>query len=311
MKKSKTISSATELVQKHNQELGGVIAMLEEIQTRHSYLPENELRTVASVSGRSLVDIYGVATFYKYFSLKPRGEHLISVCLGTACHVRQGPVIAKEIEDQLGIRAGDTTPDNQFSLETVNCLGACARGPIVVVDGHYFSNVRKSQVSQILKKAREGIDAVDVTQDQRVFPIKLRCPHCNHSLLDPNFLLDDQPSVRLTISFSGKHGWLRLSSLYGSYNLKSEYEIPMDTIADFFCPHCHSELVGSSTCVVCNAPMVPMTIYGGGLIQICSRRGCKSHSMDLVNSICINCANRQTCKMVKPEGGVWYCEEYK
>ena len=124
------------IAQKHNNELGGVIAILEEIQSKYSYLPEKALKTVAQETGRSLVDIYGVATFYKYFSLKPRGEHLVSVCLGTACHVRQGPVIAKEFENQLGIRAGETTSNREFSLDTVNCLGACARGPIVVVDGH-------------------------------------------------------------------------------------------------------------------------------------------------------------------------------
>ncbi len=304
-------SNIEEIVSKHDKELGGVIAMLEEIQLQYRYLPEDALKTVALKTGRSLVEIYGVATFYKYFSLKPRGEHLISVCLGTACHVRQGPIIAEEFEDLLGIQAGETTLNKEFSLETVNCLGACARGPIVVVDGHYFSNVRKAQVSQIIKKTREGLNSSDVRKDQRIFAIKLRCPHCNHSLLDPNYLIEDHPSVRLTISFGRKHGWFRLSSLYGSYSTRSEYEIPIGTIAHFFCPHCHTELVASSPCPTCNAPMVPMYIYGGGLVQICSRMGCKSHMMDLANSICINCKNRQTCKLIKPESTVWFCEEYE
>jgi len=299
------------IAKKHNNELGGVIAILEEIQSKYSYLPEKALKTVAQETGRSLVDIYGVATFYKYFSLKPRGEHLVSVCLGTACHVRQGPVIAKEFENQLGIRAGETTSNREFSLETVNCLGACARGPIVVVDGHYFSNVNKAQVSQILKKTREGLDRTDVKNDRRIFPVKLRCPHCNRGLLDPDYLIDDYPSIRLTISFGRKHGWIRLSSLYGSYTMKSEYEIPIDTVVNFFCPHCHAELVGASSCPLCNAPMVPMVIYGGGLVQICSRRGCKNHMIDLVKGLCINCENRNTCKFIKPNGGVWHCEEYR
>ncbi|MFC1733170.1 NAD(P)H-dependent oxidoreductase subunit E [candidate division KSB1 bacterium] len=304
-------SNIEEIVDKHDKKLGGIIAMLEEIQLHHSYLPESALKTVAMNTGRSLVEIYGIASFYKYFSLTPRGEHLISVCLGTACHVRQGSEIAKEFEDQLGIHAGETTSDKEFSLETVNCLGACARGPIVVIDGHYFSNVKKNQVSLIIKKVREGLDSTDVNKDQRIFAIKVRCPYCNHSLLDPNYLIEENPTVRLTISFGRKHGWIRLSSLYGSYSIKSEYEIPINTMVDFFCPHCHTELVGSSTCPTCNAHMVPMTIYGGGLVQICSRRGCKGHMMDLVNSICINCENRLTCKFIKPEGGVWHCEEYK
>jgi NADH-quinone oxidoreductase subunit E len=300
-----------EIARKRNKEMGGVIAMLEEIQARYSYLPEQELKTVAEATGRSMVDIYGIATFYKYFSLKPRGEHVISVCLGTACHVRQGPVIVKEFEDRLGIRAGETTADKEFSLETVNCLGACARGPIVVVDGHYFSNVNKAQVTQILKKSREGLSHIDVKNDRRVFPVKLRCPYCNHGLLDPNVLIDDHPSIRLTVSFGRKHGWLRLSSLYGSYNMESEYEIPLDTVVNFFCPHCHAELTGASSCPLCNAHMVPMVIYGGGMVQICSRRGCKNHLIDLVKGLCINCENLNNCKLIKPNGEVQHCEEYR
>lgn len=299
------------IVQKHNYGLGGIIAILSEIQVKYSYLPEEALKTVAQETGRSLVDIYGMATFYRHFSLKPRGEHLISVCLGTACHVRQGPLILKEFENQLGIRAGETTTNKEFSLETVNCLGGCARGPIVVADGQYFSNVNKSQVAQILKKTREGLDRIDIKNDRRVFPVNLRCPRCNHSLLDPDFLIDDYPSVRLTISFGRKHGWIRLSSLYGSYNIKSEYEIPTDTIVDFFCPHCHAQLVAASFCPLCNAPMVPMVIYEGGMVEICSRRGCKNHMLDLVKGLCANCDNLSTCKLIKPGGGIWHCEEYR
>lgn len=269
------------ITKEHDKDLGGVIAILGEIQSKYSYLPEEALRTVAQQTGRSLVDIYGVATFYKYFSLKPRGEHLISMCLGTACHVRQGSVIVKEFENQLGIKAGDTTANKEFSLETVNCLGACARGPIVVVDGCYFSNVNKAQVKQILKKSREGIGKIDFKNDRRVFPVNLRCPHCNHSLLDPGYLIDDYPSVRLTVAFERKHGWIRLSSLYGSYNIKSEYEIPTDTIVNFFCPQCHNELIGASSCPTCSAPMVPMLVREGGIVTICSRRGCKDHMLDL------------------------------
>src|SRR4030042_1897051 len=131
---------------------------------------------VAGNTGLSLVDIYGVATFYKYFSLKKRGKHLISVCLGTACHVRLGALIIKDFENQLGIRKGETTKDEEFTLETVNCLGACARGPIVVVDGHYFSNVNSLQVKEIINKTRKGLDNIDIKNDERIFPVELSCP---------------------------------------------------------------------------------------------------------------------------------------
>ncbi len=260
---------------------GGLISTLEEIQARYGYLPREKLLEIADQTGRSLVDIYGVATFYRAFSLTPRGRHLVSVCLGTACHVRGGPAIAREVEQQLGIRAGQTTPDKEFTLETVNCLGACALGPVMVVDGHYFPSVRTASVKQILEKAKRGIDHVEVDSDQRIFPVEVSCAHCNHSLMDPRHPIDGHPSIRVTVSFGNKHGWLALSNLYGSYNTESEHEIPSDTIVHFFCPHCHAEMIGASKCAECEAPMVPMIIRGGGVLQICARRGCKGHILDL------------------------------
>ncbi|OQX92134.1 MAG: hypothetical protein B6D58_04540 [candidate division Zixibacteria bacterium 4484_95] len=263
----------------------GLISILEDIQARYGYLPEGSLRVVAEKTNRSLVDIYGVATFYRAFSLKPRGKHLISVCLGTACHVRGAPAIAEEFQQQLGIRAGETTSDKEFTLETVNCLGACALGPIVVADGHYFSSVKASMVNSIIEKTLAGLDKVEIKTDQRVFPVEVSCSRCNHSLMDTRHLIDGYPSIRVTVSFNHKHGWLALSSLYGSDNVDSEYPIPLDTIVNFFCPHCHTELIGSSDCAECGAPMIPMIVRGGGVVQICSRRGCKGHMLDLSGTI--------------------------
>jgi len=269
------------LVQEHAGEMGNLITVLENIQKQYGYLPEEALKTVSEETGKPLVDIYGVATFYKSFSLKPRGRHHVSVCLGTACHVRGAPVIAEEFQRQLGIKPGETTSDREFSLETVNCLGACALGPIVVVDGHYFSQVRKTKVSDILTRAQEGLDHVDVRTDKRLFAIKLSCPQCNRTLMDPSRLVDDLPGIRVTASFGEKHGWLCLSSLYGSYNISSEYPIPEDALSHFFCPHCHTELNGTSACPECGASMIPFIVQGGGVVQICSRRGCKGHFLDL------------------------------
>jgi NADH:ubiquinone oxidoreductase subunit E len=265
----------------------GLISILEAIQAEYSYLPEEALRLVARETGRSLVDIYGVATFYKAFSLKPRGKHLVSICLGTACHVRGGQAIAAEFQRQLRIKPGETTPDHLITLDTMNCLGACALGPIVVVDGHYFSNVTQGRVEDIIHRARAGLDRVDITTDERIFPVEVSCSRCNHSLMDREHYIDGYPSIRVTVSFNFKHGWLRLSCLYGSYSVDYEYEVPKDTVASFFCPHCHAELVGASACVDCGAPMVPLLVRGGGgLVQICSRRGCRGHMLDLtgVNS---------------------------
>ena len=269
------------IVEKHRGERGELISVLQEIQAKYSYLPADALRIVSFETGRALVDIYGVATFYKSFSLKPRGKHLCSVCLGTACHVRGAPMINEEFERQLGVRAGETTSDHEITLETVKCLGTCALGPIVVVDGRYFSNVGPSKVRSIVKKTRAGLDQVEFRADPRIFPVEVSCARCNHSLMDAEYTIDDFPSIRVTISFGQHHGWLRLSCLYGSYSVESESEIPMETVVHFFCPHCHSELMGGPTCPDCNAPMIPMIVRGGGIVQICSRRGCRYHRLDL------------------------------
>ena len=269
------------ILDKHEGNRGGLISILEEIQAEYSYLPAEALKLVAEGTGRSLVDIYGVATFYKSFSLKPRGKHLCSVCMGTACHVRGAPTVAREFERKLEISAGETTPDREFTLETVNCLGACALGPVAVVDGHYFSNIKSTRVKQIIEKTRAGLDEAEIKADLRDFILTVSCSRCNHSLMEPDHLIDGSPSVRVTVSFEHKHGWLRLSALYGSFTVEAEYPIPMDTVLDFFCPHCHAELKSASSCPLCSAPMVSMIVRGGGMVQICARRGCKGHMLDL------------------------------
>lgn len=272
------------ILEKHKGDRGGLISVLEDIQARYSYLPAEALKLVADGTGRSLVDIYGVATFYKSFSLKPRGKHLCSVCMGTACHVRGAPTVAQEFERQLGVNAGETTPDKEFTLETVNCLGACALGPVAVVDGHYFSSVKSKRVKQIIEKTVAGLDEAEIKADRRVYLLTVSCSRCNHSLMDPNHPIDGSPSIRVTASFERKHGWLRLSSLYGSFVVESEYPIRTDEVLDIFCPHCHAELKGASTCPLCSAPMVSMIVRAGGIVQICARRGCKGHMLDLEGS---------------------------
>ena len=275
------MSEIARIIEKRSGERGELIAILEDIQAKYSYLPEEALRAVAEKTGRSLVDIYGVATFYRWFSLKPRGKHLLTCCVGTACHVRGAPKVAEELERELGIKAGDTTADGRFTLETQNCLGGCALGPIVVADGHYFANVGTANVPRIVEKAAAGLDKVDVRSDERVFPVEVSCARCNHGLMNPSYPIDGYPSIKVTISSGDHHGWLLLSSLYGSHEIEAEQEIPEGQEVDFFCPHCHAELSGAAPCVECGAPMVPMIVRGGGIVQICSRRGCHNHMLDL------------------------------
>jgi NADH:ubiquinone oxidoreductase subunit E len=270
-----------DVVRRDDNQHGRIIAALEAVQAQYGYLPEDALREVADRLGRSLVDIYGVATFYRAFSLKPRGRHLVSACLGTACHVRGGPAVARELQNQLGVRPGDTTADNEFTLETVNCLGACALGPVVVIDGHYFSKVRPSMISGIISRARAGLDVIQIDTDPRIFPLDVNCARCNHTLMDPGHPLDGRPSIRVTVSYGQRHSWMALSSQYGSYHIETEYDVPNDTLVQFSCPHCHADLIGGAICGDCGAPMVPMLVKGGGVVQFCSRRGCRGHILDL------------------------------
>jgi len=129
-----------------------LIAVLEEIQARYRYLPPEALMLASERLGVPLSQAYSVATFYHAFSLKPKGRHCLHVCMGTACHVRGSPQVLDRLETKLGVKAGGTTRDRAFTLETVNCLGACALGPIVVTDGEYSGQVTAQKVDTLLKR---------------------------------------------------------------------------------------------------------------------------------------------------------------
>ena len=144
------------IVSKYGGNRDSLVSILQDIQFEYRYLPEEALRAVARQLDLPLIQVYGVATFFRAFSLKPRGEHMVSVCLGTACHVRGAPRVLDEVKRQLGIEPGETTEDMRFTLETVNCLGACALGPIVVIDGQYDGQMSPGKVKKTLKKYLEA-----------------------------------------------------------------------------------------------------------------------------------------------------------
>lgn len=129
-----------------------IIQILSEIQRMYNYLPKDILEYASLRLKLPLSNIYSIATFYSTFSLKPRGKHLVTVCMGTACHVRGAPAVLSRIEERLKIKAGNTTGDNQFTLKTVNCLGACALAPIVVVDEEYYGQTTVNKVDKLLNK---------------------------------------------------------------------------------------------------------------------------------------------------------------
>ena len=128
-----------------------LVSILQDVHAEYNYLPKEALTQVSQDLDIPLTRVYSVATFFKAFSLKPRGRHIINVCLGTACHVRGAVRIRDEIERELDIKPGETTEDFKFTLETVNCVGACALGPIVIIDGKYSGQMKPDKVKTLLE----------------------------------------------------------------------------------------------------------------------------------------------------------------
>ena len=145
-----------EIIREYDSSRDSLISILQDVQSEYRYLPESILKLVARKLGLPLIQVYGVATFFKAFSLKPRGKHLLSVCLGTACHVRGAPAVLDEVERKLCIEPGETSEDMQFTLETVNCLGACALGPIIVVDGEYHGQIVPGKVQATINRYKKS-----------------------------------------------------------------------------------------------------------------------------------------------------------
>lgn len=129
-----------------------LISLLQEVQAEFNYIPQDVLVRISQKLEIPLSQIFSVATFFQAFSLKPRGRHTITVCLGTACHIRGGQRLVDKIERDYDLKPGETTEDMRFSLETANCLGCCALGPVMVVDGKYESKVTPDKLDKILKK---------------------------------------------------------------------------------------------------------------------------------------------------------------
>ena len=136
---------------RYQHDRGMLVSILQDVQSEYSYLPKEALAQVSQGLDVALSQVYSVATFFRAFSLKPRGRHLINVCLGTACHVRGAVRILDEIKRELGISEGETTQDLKYTLETVNCVGACALGPMVIVDGKYSGEMKTDKVKTLLE----------------------------------------------------------------------------------------------------------------------------------------------------------------
>ena len=140
-----------QIIDKHQCEASSLIQILLEIQSENHWLPKEALERVSEKLKVPLSKIQHITTFYKSFSLVPKGRHEVHVCMGTACHVRGAQRVLDTVQDQIGIKPGETDVDLKFSLETVNCLGCCALGPVMVVDGEYHGNIVPAQLEDVLK----------------------------------------------------------------------------------------------------------------------------------------------------------------
>ncbi len=151
-----SLQRVDEIANRYDSDKEFLIQVLQDISSEYSYLPEPCLRRVTEKLDVPLSEVFAAATFYKAFSLKPRGKHLIRVCVGTACHVRGVPQILSRIERRLSIKTGQTSRDLMFTLETVNCLGACALGPVVMIDGEYHGQMTQGKVKRLLDRYTEA-----------------------------------------------------------------------------------------------------------------------------------------------------------
>ncbi len=143
-----------EIIARYSPESGNLIPILQEAQERFGYLPEEVMRKFAKFLKLPGSTVYGVSTFYAQFKLTPTGRRLVKVCRGTACHVRGGARILREVEKRLGIKPGETTSDLEYSLETIACFGSCALAPVMVVDKAVYGRMTTAKVGQILSKAK-------------------------------------------------------------------------------------------------------------------------------------------------------------
>jgi len=151
------LQRVTEIIDSYDADSTVTLAILQDIQAEYGYLPRQALSHTADRLHVPLGEVYRMATFFRAFSLEPRGEHTIKVCLGTACHVRGAVPILEQFERDLQIKAGETTPDRKFTLEVVMCLGACALGPVVLVNEDTHGDMNPDKARQLVATLRETV----------------------------------------------------------------------------------------------------------------------------------------------------------
>jgi NADH-quinone oxidoreductase subunit E len=140
------------IIEKYAGDKTAVLAILQDVQAAYNYLPREAMKLIGEKMDLPMTQVASLATFFSAFSLTPRGKNIVTVCMGTACHVRGAPRVLAELERELEIKGGQTTPDGEFTIETVNCVGACALGPLVIVNGNYHGNINTADVVEMIRE---------------------------------------------------------------------------------------------------------------------------------------------------------------
>jgi NADH-quinone oxidoreductase subunit E len=149
------MSKLEEILSRYGKDRTALLAMLQDIQEENNYLPRDWLEELCAELGIPMTKVYRVASFFKALSLEPRGKHILQVCVGTTCHVRGAPKLVDKIERDYGLKPGETTRDMKLTLETVGCVGACALGPLIVLDGTYYGHTTTDKLGKTMKKTVE------------------------------------------------------------------------------------------------------------------------------------------------------------
>ena len=154
------VEKIKEVINAYPKEPRYALAIMQDVQHHFNYIPRESLELLSTHIGTPVVKLYSMATFYKALKLNARGKHILKVCDGTACHIKGSTQLLDAIKRQLGIVSGETTEDSMFTLETVNCLGACAIAPVLVIDEVYYPQMNEAKLTELIRTIREGKEAV-------------------------------------------------------------------------------------------------------------------------------------------------------
>ncbi|OHD24561.1 MAG: hypothetical protein A2064_13345 [Spirochaetes bacterium GWB1_66_5] len=174
-----------EVIQRYESDQGMLIPMMQDLQAEYGYLPPEELKRLAAELGVPLARVYGVAMFYSSFRLAPRGQHEVTLCMGTVCYLKGAPKVSEAICAEYGIKPGGTTADRLFTLQAVNCVGACALAPVMVVDGKYYDGVTPDSALQVLRGLAAGAEEAPPERAPAAEPAGLSEPQVARSEAPP------------------------------------------------------------------------------------------------------------------------------